>query len=225
VQIFRRPHGLPNSLPRDRDHSSGPEVTFGLKQPTRKRPARGGVGRAPSVSLFGLAPHGVYRAPSVTVGAVRSYRTVSPLPSGLEEAKKRSVLCGTFLRVTATGYYPACCPSRSSDFPPRSLGAIAWPARSRERLYQWWWPARNVAERRKLSVRRPPTESNSLLGTVSVPGYGHPRNISSTPRRLKENRACRHRSSAHHQLDSRTPPERSPWRPGREPGAQDCDPP
>src|SRR5439155_5148430 len=32
--------------------------------------------------LFGLAPHGVCRAPSVAVGAVRSYRTVSPLPSG-----------------------------------------------------------------------------------------------------------------------------------------------
>src|SRR5690606_1935675 len=30
--------------------------------------------------LFGLAPSGVYRATSVTRGAVRSYRTVSPLP-------------------------------------------------------------------------------------------------------------------------------------------------
>src|SRR6185369_17180499 len=39
------------------------------------------AGRAPSISLFGLAPHGVCPAPSVAVGAVRSYRTVSPLPS------------------------------------------------------------------------------------------------------------------------------------------------
>ncbi|ARW11081.1 hypothetical protein NBRC3299_1851 [Acetobacter pasteurianus NBRC 3299] len=31
--------------------------------------------------LFGFAPGGVYRASSVTSGAVRSYRTVSPLPS------------------------------------------------------------------------------------------------------------------------------------------------
>src|ERR1700730_5794075 len=31
-------------------------------------------------SLFGLAPGGVCRAADVTAGAVRSYRTVSPLP-------------------------------------------------------------------------------------------------------------------------------------------------
>jgi hypothetical protein len=31
-------------------------------------------------SLFGLAPCGVYPAPGLTVGAVRSYRTISPLP-------------------------------------------------------------------------------------------------------------------------------------------------
>ena len=31
-------------------------------------------------SLFGLAPCGVYRAPDFTAGAVRSYRTFSPLP-------------------------------------------------------------------------------------------------------------------------------------------------
>jgi hypothetical protein len=31
-------------------------------------------------SLFGLAPCGVYPASGVTAGAVRSYRTFSPLP-------------------------------------------------------------------------------------------------------------------------------------------------
>jgi len=31
-------------------------------------------------SLFGLAPCGVYPAPGITAGAVRSYRTFSPLP-------------------------------------------------------------------------------------------------------------------------------------------------
>jgi len=31
--------------------------------------------------LFGLAPGGVYRAADVTAGAVRSYRTLSPLPA------------------------------------------------------------------------------------------------------------------------------------------------
>jgi hypothetical protein len=37
-------------------------------------------GQAPVISLFGLAPHGVYRALSVSGEAVRSYRTLSPLP-------------------------------------------------------------------------------------------------------------------------------------------------
>ena len=31
--------------------------------------------------LFGLAPSGVYPAANVTVSAVRSYRTLSPLPN------------------------------------------------------------------------------------------------------------------------------------------------
>src|SRR5262249_25567333 len=69
-------------LVRGRDHSSGPEVALGLEQPTRGCPARGGAGRAPCIPLFGLAPHGVYPAPGVAAGAVRSYRTFSPLPSG-----------------------------------------------------------------------------------------------------------------------------------------------
>src|SRR5262249_59121036 len=69
-------------LVRGGDHSSGPEVALGLEQPTRGCPARGGAGRAPCIPLFGLAPHGVYPAPGVAAGAVRSYRTFSPLPSG-----------------------------------------------------------------------------------------------------------------------------------------------
>ena len=44
--------------------------------PPRRRERDG----RPTASLFGLAPHGVYRAPAVAGGAVRSYRTVSPLP-------------------------------------------------------------------------------------------------------------------------------------------------
>jgi hypothetical protein len=51
-------------------------------------------------SLFGLAPCGVYPASVITAGAVRSYRTFSPLP--LHEAtpkscpaQQRYVFCGT----------------------------------------------------------------------------------------------------------------------------------
>ena len=63
------------------DHSSWPPVTGRLTQPTRT--VRGGnalqpEGRAPF--LFGLAPGGACRAVYVTADAVRSYRTLSPLP-------------------------------------------------------------------------------------------------------------------------------------------------
>jgi len=41
----------------------------------------GPLSRKAARGLFGLAPGGVYRAPLVTLGAVSSYLTVSPLPS------------------------------------------------------------------------------------------------------------------------------------------------
>ena len=74
------------------DHSSGTRVTVRLSRPTRAagrecpcvqrsspRLVRGITPTPPP--LFGLAPGGVYPAAAVTGGAVRSYRTVSPLPA------------------------------------------------------------------------------------------------------------------------------------------------
>ena len=65
---------------RKRDgHSSRTPVARRIKQPTRTAdPDRSGI--APAPFLFGLAPGGVCRAASVAGNAVRSYRTVSPLP-------------------------------------------------------------------------------------------------------------------------------------------------
>ena len=59
-----------------------------------------------SPSLFGLAPGGVCRAAGVAAGAVRSYRTVSPLPR-LTQRPRRSVLCGTVPELAPAGCYPA----------------------------------------------------------------------------------------------------------------------
>ncbi len=65
-------------------HSSGTPVAERLMRPTRaaaRRPARHrriAPGRLPL--LLGLAPGGVFPAAAVAGGAVRSYRTVSPLP-------------------------------------------------------------------------------------------------------------------------------------------------
>src|SRR5690606_28516703 len=65
--------------------------------------ARGG---APS--LFGLAPGGVCPAALVTENAVRSYRTISPLPAKpTEAASGRYIFCGTFPEVAFAGRYPA----------------------------------------------------------------------------------------------------------------------
>ena len=75
-------------------HSSRRRVAADAHQrPTRRfRPLQGaalrrraGAGRASCSgralpSLFGLAPCGVYPASCITAGAVRSYRTISPLP-------------------------------------------------------------------------------------------------------------------------------------------------
>src|SRR4051794_18165716 len=82
--------GKPNSvsldsalsrLARDDDHSSRPVIADRLQQPTRKRRTGRPVRLSPGASLFGLAPCGVLPATGVTTGAVRSYRTFSPLPS------------------------------------------------------------------------------------------------------------------------------------------------
>ena len=52
--------------------------------------------------LFNLAPGGVYPANRVTPVAVRSYRTLSPLPVQWEYCHRRFTFCGTFLQVTLT---------------------------------------------------------------------------------------------------------------------------
>ncbi len=99
------------------DHSSRSRIAPGLKQPTRGSERRAlanamHTGRASPPLLFGLAPRGVFRAPSVATRAVGSYPTFSPLPNALEpmkasprfcrgpaagcESHRRYIFCGTF---------------------------------------------------------------------------------------------------------------------------------
>jgi len=65
------------------NHSSGIHVAVQLKQPTQKPygPHVDLMFPKGHVSLFGLAPGGVFPATYVAISAVRSYRTISPLPS------------------------------------------------------------------------------------------------------------------------------------------------
>jgi len=112
----------------------GASVAGRLKRPTRDSSC---AGRAKS-PLFGLAPGGVCRAPRVATRAVRSYRTVSPLPvPAFAEATaghRRSVLCGTFPGLAAGGRYPPPCPvefglssrPRGDKRPHRPLAGLHW---------------------------------------------------------------------------------------------------
>jgi len=72
------------------------------------------AGRA-IVPLFGLAPSGVCPATAVASRAVRSYRTISPLPlSG------RYIFCGTFRRLAPPRRYLALCPVEPGLSSPRT---------------------------------------------------------------------------------------------------------
>src|SRR5436305_6147309 len=72
------------------------------------REPRDGPGPFGPSPLFGLAPGGACRAADVAARAVRSYRTLSPLPASLAAAR-RFAFCGAFPEVTLAGRYPAPC--------------------------------------------------------------------------------------------------------------------
>src|SRR6202011_990232 len=113
-----------------RDHSSRPEVALGLQQPTRRRPAEAGRDGRPTSPYLALLRMGFTVPPPLPSGRCALTAPFHPCRPVPKEIGRRLLFCDTFLRVTATGCYPACRPLRSSDFPPRLLGAIAWPARA-----------------------------------------------------------------------------------------------
>jgi len=86
-------------------------------------------GLLPPPFLFGLAPGGVCRAASVAGNAVRSYRTVSPLPR--LNATRRGGLFSVALslgrprRAHPAGRYPAPFVRGARTFLPGRLSALA----------------------------------------------------------------------------------------------------
>ena len=76
-----------------------------------------GQGRLPkqTENILALARGGVYLAMLVTKHAVRSYRTISPLPVNTRVFHRRSTLCGTepWPAIKAGGRYPPPCPTVS----------------------------------------------------------------------------------------------------------------
>ena len=111
-------------------------IPLGRRLPAGSSGLPGGVDVRAALPLSGLAPDGVCRATRVTPGAGALLPHRFTLACARPEPRhRRSVLCGTFLRVAPTGYYPAPCPvesGRSSDrWPPRGRPrhAAAWPTR------------------------------------------------------------------------------------------------
>ena len=93
-------------------HSSSRTITRPVMRPTRKQ-----CGPHLCVSLFGLAPGGVYPAKPVTRLAVRSYRTISPLPNCLGGIF--SVALAVSLRSPGVTWH---LDPWSPDFPPAENG-------------------------------------------------------------------------------------------------------
>ena len=90
-------------------HSSATHVAVRLSRPTRERRGPRLAACRRLAPLFGLAPGGVCPATGVATGAVRSYRTFSPLPHALA-GTRRSVFCGTFRGLAPPRRYLAPCP-------------------------------------------------------------------------------------------------------------------
>jgi len=93
--------------------------------------ADGGDGR-PSTPLFGLAPHGVYRALSVTGQAVRSYRTLSPLPPVGSEGGLLSVALSLALPRPGVTRHAARLESGPSSEPAGAQRTPASSSRTRQ---------------------------------------------------------------------------------------------
>jgi hypothetical protein len=103
-------------------HLGRPLPDASRDRPGRRRgnPLAGPLGDTGVPSLFGLAPGGVYRAVALAGDAVRSYRTLSPLPAGRSPGR-RFAFCGTVPGVTPAGRYPAPCFRGARTFLPRRL--------------------------------------------------------------------------------------------------------
>ncbi len=128
------------------------------RKPAYRRPKA--AGGAPP--LFGLAPGGVYSAASVAACAVRSYRTLSPLPASPERGPDgRFAFCGTFPGVAPAGRYPAPCVRGARTFLPPDVPEGGHPTVWR-------------CHRRMLKARRRQARATSSNRTSAVSGSTAP---------------------------------------------------
>ncbi len=143
IPLGRRLPGASSNLPGRQDPDTIP------------RPARASL--APP--LFGLAPGGVCHAAGVTAGAVRSYRTVSPLPSPpVAGWSRRAVLCGTIPGLAPAGRYPAPFVHGARTFLPGNLSVLL--ERPSGRLTHEGMGSLAAAVKRPSFKKRPPSDQS-----------------------------------------------------------------
>ena len=114
--------------------------------------------------LFGLAPGGVCLATPVTGSAVRSYRTLSPLPQH-PKVQRRFAFCGTFPEVTLAGRYPAPYPHGARTFlhgkanalPQRPSGHLTKSRLRNPRARRQPWCSTRTSSRHRVSKSRMPS--------------------------------------------------------------------
>lgn len=105
-------------------HSSGTCVTTGLKRPTRE-PCGPHAWANPMPPYLVLLRMGFTLPLSVAASAVRSYRTISPLPRA---NPGRYIFCGTFRRLAPPRRYLAPCPMEPGlSSTPATGTATVWP--------------------------------------------------------------------------------------------------
>jgi hypothetical protein len=102
VATKKEPADKPGSVVNS--HLSWAYVTICLMRPTQILGAGSTLQENLRGSLLGLALGGVYPAIDVTITAVRSYRTFSPLPL------RRYIFCGTCRGLASPRCYLAPCP-------------------------------------------------------------------------------------------------------------------
>jgi hypothetical protein len=130
------------------NHPSGTHVAVRLERPTRKPLRAAGTGpKARALPYLVLLQVGFAVPPSVATGAVRSYRTVSPLPSAAlagaarpDDAGRsrherlrlgRFAFCCTFRGLAPPRRYLAPCPMEPGLSSTSRDAAIAWPTPAR----------------------------------------------------------------------------------------------
>jgi hypothetical protein len=179
----------PSSVPRCR----GGIISLGAPLPAPSSSLPGTLTeRAAPRPLFCLAPGGVYHAAPVTGRAVRSYRTVSPLPVPVRAIGGLfSVALSVALRRPGVTRHPAL---RSSDFPRHRSAAIPLASRIVKVPRRGLEPPRRfrhqILSLACLPVSAPGQGSTRAHGAASP--TPSPSSLRMLPRGLEPPRACAH---------------------------------